>query len=152
IDEMGDVTAIDAPIDGLAREAMGSTIAGGLFVNWGWRIRGSGYGAEVGQDAFSQFQSRLQRAQDALRQALSQDANDGTAASFLIRTEKGRQDLEAADDAFRRFEQCVRRPIAGYSNYADTISAKWYGSSERMLGFARQHRASLMPESQALVA
>jgi hypothetical protein len=151
IDDIGDVTAIDATIDGLAREVMGGTIAGGLLVNWGWRIRGSGFGASVGQAAFSEFQRRLQGAREALNGALARDADDGIAAAFLIRTEKGRQDLEAADVAFQKFEQSTRRPIAGYSDYADAISAKWYGSSERMLGFARQHRASLTPESQGLI-
>lgn len=151
IDDMGDATQIDARRDGLAREAMGATIAGGLLVSWGWRIRGGGFSSTVGASAFAEFQSRLQGAHDALNTALSGDANDGVAAAFLIRTEKGRQDLAAVDDAFRRFEQAARRPIAGYSGYADAISRKWYGSQERMLGFARQHQNSLPPSSRGLI-
>lgn len=151
IDEMGDATQIDASLDGLAREPMGATIAGGLLVNWGWRFRGTGYGSTVGPSAFTAFQGSLQRARDSLSAALASDADDGVAAAFLIRTEKGRQDLAAVDDAFHRLEGASRRPIAGYAGYADAISGKWYGSQQRMLGFARQHRNSLSPSSQGLI-
>lgn len=152
LDDLGDATPIDLEIALLERHPVGRTIMGGLLVNWGWRFRGTGSGSTVRPTAFAEFQERLQAAKMQLAVALADDKDDGVAASFLIRTEKGLEDLPAIDSAFALLEQAERRPIAGYAGYADAISAKWYGSQERMRGFARQHVRSLPPSSHALIA
>lgn len=152
IEYLGDISALDAPTIGLDREQGGATIAGGLFAKWAWRYRGSGPGATVTTDASVLFEQRLQTAKQDLESALAADPDDGVASAFLMRVHKGLGDLQGVDQAFHRFELARRPLIGGYAQYADAISGKWYGSQQRMLGFARQHKGSMLPQSQGLIA
>ncbi|HWA00642.1 MAG TPA: hypothetical protein VG841_10055 [Caulobacterales bacterium] len=152
LDDLSDMTEVNSHFDAIAGQRMGRTLLGALELGWGWRFRGHGWSSQVRPNAFAEFQTRLTRARDQLAAALVEDANDGVAASTLISVQLGLEDVDAIRTAFRSFEAASRKPVYGYSAYANAVSEKWFGSQQEMLIFARSHAASLPPASQALVA
>jgi len=151
LDDLGDQSDIDVDLAGLNGSSAGLTIQGTLLVNWGWRYRGSGAAGSVTDEMGAAYEERLRRALESLRAAIAADANDGVAHSFLFRTLKGLSAIDQLEPAWRAFENVTRKPVRAYSQFADALSAKWFGSDELMLGFARANQRSLEPASHALI-
>lgn len=151
LDDLSDRAEVDLDLSGLERQRMGRVIAGALRVNWGWRYRGTGFANTVTPDMLAAFYERLDAARQDLEAAIDRDRNDGVAFAFLIRTLKGLSGLQALESVWEDFQAAGRRPVRGYSGYADALSAKWFGSHEIMLGFARTYQRALEPASHALI-
>lgn len=153
---LGDVTDladVDSDVAGLGDVPMGHTMLGAFYVNWAWAYRGTGVGSTVVGDRLQAFVDRLGRARESLERAIDSDANDGVAYTFLIRTLQGQNAVPALDSLWGDFERVERqrKPIRAFVAMEDVLSAKWFGSDELMLGFARAQQRALEPASQALV-
>jgi hypothetical protein len=153
LDDLADIAAVDADISGLSEAPLGHMIAGAMYVNWAWSYRGTGFGSTVVGDRAQAFEDRLVLARENLERAIDADLNDGVAYNFLIRTMKGQSDIPALDSLWRSFEsiEVQRKPIRAFAGLADVLSAKWFGSEELMLGFARTQQRALEPASHALI-
>ncbi len=150
LDDLGDQSEVDGDLSGLERVRFGRTVAGALYVNWGWRYRGTGMASTV-SDAMNQaFEERLTRARQTLEGAIDRDAHDGVAYNFLIRALKGFAP-DALDSVWRDFESVRRKPVRAYAGMADALAAKWYGSHDEMLGFAYHYQDALAPGSYGLM-
>jgi len=148
---LGDQSEVDLDLVGLERQPMGRTIKGALLVDWGWRYRGSGMSSTVTDEMFNAFEARLTRARTELEAAVAQDGDDGVAFTFLIRLLKGLSQVPAMSAAWEAFQGAARKPIRAYSGYADALAAKWFGSHDFMVAFARLNQEALLPASRALV-
>lgn len=153
LDDLGDLASVDADVAGLTESPSGHAIAGSLYVNWAWVYRGMGAGTTVTGDRLRDFVDRLALARESLERAIDVDANDGVAYNFLIRTMKGQSAVQGLQSIWEAFEgiEHTRKPIRAYSSMADVLSAKWFGSEEAMLGFARLNQRALEPASHALI-
>jgi hypothetical protein len=151
LSDLGDQTEADIDLGALSEGPMALTIRGALLVGWAWRYRGSGFAASVTDEMAQAFSQRLVRARTDLQAAIAADENDGVAYNFLIRGLKG---LSAVDDlqaTWGDFQNVTRKPVRAYSGMADALTAKWFGSDEIMLGFARTFQRALEPASHGLV-
>lgn len=153
LDDLGDIAPLDADIAGLIEQPGGHAIAGALYVNWAWAYRGTGAGTTVVGDRAQAFADRLVLARESLERAIDADEHDGVAYAHLFRTMKGQSDTPSMSSAWESFDQIERqrKPIRAYSSFADALAAKWFGSEELMLGFARTHQRALEPVSHALI-
>jgi hypothetical protein len=152
LDDIADQSLVDRDLDGLANEDMGSTVAGALLVNWGWRYRGTGVASTVSEDMGRAFEERLRLARTQLEAAVAANHNDGVAFNFLFRTLKGLSDVAAAQTAWSQFETASRKPIRAYSSFGELLTPRWFGSEEFVVGYARTQQAALEPSSRALIA
>lgn len=150
--DLGDATNVDLDLSGLIGFPMGHTIAGSLWVNWGWRYRGSGAGSTVTGAMLEAFRERLSLARESLEHGIDADAHDGVAYNHLIRTLKGQSEVGALQSVWMAFQDVDRKPIRAYAGFADALSAKWFGTHELMLQFALTYQRALEPASHALVA
>ncbi|MES1202734.1 MAG: hypothetical protein ABUS57_14960 [Pseudomonadota bacterium] len=147
LEDLGQGSPLRDNLDALARVRGGKTVAGAIQIGWAWRYRGAGT-TIVNEDAFGR---QLVRAADLLATALSDDANDGVAAMYLMRCLKGggeKKDLEALLPIYLASR---RKPVQGLSQYADAISEKWMGTDAECLAFARQYAGSAAPASYGVV-
>jgi hypothetical protein len=151
LDALGDQSEVDVDLAGLASVPAAFTARGALLVSWGWRYRGSGASSTVTDDMAAAFAERLRRARGDLQTAVAEDPNDGVAYSFLIRTLKGLSAVDALAPTWEAFLNAERKPIRAFAGCADSLAAKWFGSDELMLGFARTYQRALEPTSHALI-
>lgn len=152
LDDLGDQSAVDLDTEGLARETFGSTILGALYVNWGWRYRGSGWASSVTEEMGQAFDARLRTARERLDAAVAQDGDDGVAFNFLFRTLKGLSQVGALHTGWAAFERAARKPVRAFAQVADAMSPRWFGSEEYILAFARAQQRALEPASHGLIA
>jgi hypothetical protein len=154
LDDLLDLATVDSDLTGLTETPLGHTLAGAIYVNWAWSYRGTGVGSTVVGDRAQAFVDRLELARVSLERAIDADANDGVAYNFLIRTLKGQSNVPGLNSVWTSFESVERRrkPIRAFSALADAVSAKWFGSEQIMLGFARAQQLALEPASYALIA
>lgn len=151
IDELGDVLPFGIDFGSLLERPMGATIAGGVEAGWAWRFRGRGVASTVSAEAARRFDDRLHIAQGHLERAARADGDDGVAHTLAIRVAKGLGDPRALAAARFAYLTARRRPVSGLSAYADAISAKWMGSEEECLRFARRFSRLDPPASSALL-
>jgi hypothetical protein len=113
-------------------------VKGAHAVQWAWEARGSGTASTVSQEQFAVFFRRLKVAEDNLDEAVSRDPGDATAWAELITTALGRQ--LGIEEAERRFKEVVARHRwhrAAHARMLQQKCAKWGGSNELALAFAR---------------
>lgn len=151
LDDVGDQSEVDIDLGGLTGSPMSLTARGALLVGWGWRYRGRGTIGTVTDEMAQAFVERLQRARTDLEGAIAADPNDGVAYNFLIRTLKGLSAVEQFTPTWEAFLSAERKPVRAFAGMADALAAKWFGSDELMLGFARQQQRALEPVSHALI-
>jgi hypothetical protein len=151
LDDLGDQSEVDLDLSALDRSPMALTTRGALLVGWAWRYRGAGWSSSVSEEMGRAFSERLLRARADLEAAITADSNDGIAYTFLFRALKGLSAVDQLTPAWEAFQNAVRKPVRAFSGFADALSAKWFGSDEVMLGFARTHQRALEPASHALI-
>jgi hypothetical protein len=86
-----------------------------------------------------------------LQEATRADPNDGLAYAYLFRVYKGLEDRQRLDQILPNFLAAARKPVGGFSLYADAISAKWLGDDSEALAFGRAHANAAPPASHGLI-
>ena len=120
----------DNPTARLARAAHG--------IGFAWAARGAGYGDTVGKDDWTVFLERLRRAEGDLLRAAEYDRDDAVPWSLMLMSGRG---VEAPkEELLGRYEQAqARHPwlLEAHLQLLQALCAKWFGSDEESLGFAR---------------
>jgi hypothetical protein len=132
------------------QSALPYLVKGAHAIQWAWEARGSGTASTVSEEQFAAFFRRLKIAEDSLDEAVSRDPADATAWAELITTALGRQ--LGLDEAERRFKEVVARHRwhrAAHARMLQQKCAKWGGSDELALAFARD-TVDLMPAGCSL--
>jgi hypothetical protein len=112
---------------------------GAHTTGWAWEARGAGWGDTVAEDTWPVFFSRLVEADRDLSRAAELDPEDPTPHVRSIWTAIGLQ--LSQDEKRRRLAEVTRRHrwnIDAHSFMIQALAAKWSGSNEAMLEFARQ--------------
>lgn len=148
-DDLANAMSPSLSIEGLENVSRGKTIKGGLEVGLAWRSRGAG--VDVTLPGALGFLAMLERAERTLNVAVREDANDGLAYCNLFRVHKGLDNRRALDRAWEGFRAAAYRPVGGLSLYGDAISAKWLGSEDECLRFARENAGLLPPASYGII-
>ena len=132
--ELLDAWADDEPDRALAWLARG--VHG---VSEAWEIRGAGRSPTVDADAWERFFERLREAEDDLLRAADMDPGDPVAWTHLLKSGRGLQIPK--EELWARFEEGRRRSpwlLEAHLQLLQGICAKWSGSDEDTLAFARE--------------
>ncbi|GAA3626667.1 hypothetical protein GCM10022419_135140 [Nonomuraea rosea] len=119
---------------------------GAARIQQAWLIRGGSYAAYVGEDRFARFREVLSSAAGSLQQAAQALPDDPVPWDRLqwhgIGMQVGRRELD------RVWSELIARDphlYIGHYSRAQALCAKWYGSDEQVLAFARNVTASARP-------
>ncbi len=118
----------------------------GIF--WAWEARGSGKASSVSQAGRQLFEERLALAQQDLERAAQMDPADPTPWALLVTIARARDLGKPA--AQRYLDEAVRRDpdnFFAHNNMLSFLAAKWHGSHEDQLAFARGVATSARPGS-----
>ncbi|MEV4704615.1 hypothetical protein [Actinoplanes sp. NPDC049316] len=121
-------------------------VKGCHFTAWAWEARTSKQAKYVSQEQFAVFFRRLKVAEDNLDEALARDPGDANIWAQLIQTAIGRQ--LGLPEAERRFKEVTARHRWHRSAHHKLLQqkcAKWGGSDELALTFARDTVAEMPP-------
>lgn len=112
----------------------------------GWDIRGASLARYVGHDRFARFHETLETAEPPLRRAAEALPEDPVPWAHLQWQAIGNQAGRPALDSIWR-ELHTRDPAlyAGHHGRAQALCAKWYGSDDELLTFARETVAASRP-------
>ena len=133
---------------GARQSALALTLVGAALISAGWRIRGTGYAADVADDAIAPFIEHLHGAKSALEEALALDAKSVHALNMLITVGYGSgQDRAWIAHCFA--EGLRRNPthMGLHLNYLTVTTRKWGGSHKAMFAFAADCSAKAAPGS-----
>jgi hypothetical protein len=103
-----------------------------------WAARGSGWAESVQEDAWPVFHARLVDADRDLARAATLDEADPTPLAHSLSAAMGLS--LGLTEARRRFGEVIRRDpwnLNAHTRMLEVTKAKWAGSHEEMLGFAR---------------
>lgn len=123
---------------------LANLVRGVNCAKWAWVARG----ADWTPKNFGTFQSRLMDAEGWLQKAVSLNATDPHAWSWLVWCAIGLQLPE--EEAVRRAKEAITRARSSrqpYSILLQKLASKWGGSEERMFEFARKSVARAAPGS-----
>ena len=132
-----DQWAHERPTEALPR------IAGGReFVDIAWEVRGAKTGDKVSQRQFDQFFVNLDLAWSRFEAAIAADPAEGSTYALMIDCAKG-LDLPIQDRValYERAQETRPWQQIAHRSTVQALAAKWGGSSEMMLDFARQASA-----------
>lgn len=105
---------------------------------WAWQARGSGLARSVQQDSWPLFHERLVAADKDLSAAAAMNPDDPTPRAGLLMPAVGLSLGQA--ELRRRFDEVERRHrwhLGAYRAMSQGLAAKWGGSNEGLLAFAR---------------
>ncbi|MGW0804522.1 hypothetical protein [Nonomuraea sp. NPDC002799] len=119
---------------------------GAARIQQAWAIRGGFSAAYVGEDRFVRFLQVLSSAAGPLQQAAEELPDDPVPWDRLqwhgIGMQAGRQEL---DRIWTELTARDSQLYLGHYGRAQALCAKWYGSDEQLLAFARKVTASARP-------
>ncbi len=127
-------------------------LAGTAFIGEAWAIRGGGRAKHVGEDRFKMFFATLRKAVGPLHQAAELLPADAVPWAQLLPVGMGLQvDRDQKDEVWR--EVITRCPtlFPAHWHRLQILAAKWGGSHEEMLSFARA-TAELAPVGDPVTA
>jgi hypothetical protein len=107
-------------------------------IGWAWQARGSGLARTVAQEAWPVFHERLVAAERDLGRAAELDTEDPTPHAASLTTARGLS--FGQPELQRRFGEVDRRHrwhLGAYRAMSQGMAAKWGGSNEALLEFAR---------------
>lgn len=130
---------LDAWVAQEPASARARLLRGAHGVGWAWQARGRQTADRVDPEAFDVFFERLRAAEADLMAAADRDPADGVALSFLVTSGRGLEipklELHSRHRAaVGRAPRLVRVDL----ELLQGISAKWSGSDDDALAFARQ--------------
>ena len=141
---------IDEWVAARPRSAVALLFRGAHGVSWAWEARGSGRAKSVREEAWPLFHGRLVDADRDLARAAALDDADPTPHAHSLTAAMGLS--LGLTEARRRFGEAIRRDPwhnGAHSRMIQVTAAKWAGSHEDMLGFARWASARV-PEGRGL--
>jgi hypothetical protein len=97
------------------------------------------------------FVDNLNHAKVHMEQAVQSDPDDGVARTIGFTIYMGLSDLSGLSESLPGYLLAARRPVTGFSAFANAISRKWLGTEEASLGFARQSCLLDLPASAGLI-
>lgn len=127
-------------------------LRGSHGIDWAWEARGSGGADTVTSEGQALFMERLQLAEADLQKAAALDREDPTPWGLLICIARGlEQGINHAGALYR--EACERdaQNAIVHRHMLTMLTAKWHGSHEAMLDFARA-AAQIAPEGSDMAA
>jgi hypothetical protein len=145
-------STLDAWCNNEASSQIPFLLRGAHGIAWAWEARGSGQADRVSAEAFALFQQRLKLAEVDLQRAAALDPKDPTPWALLIWIGRGlEQGVQHAGDLYR--EACERdaQNAIAHRHMLIMLSAKWHGSHDAMLDFARA-AAQIAPEGSDMAA
>lgn len=151
---VGEKLPIDTDVEGLLRsgaDADGQLIAGAVFMVRASRLRGMGTADLVPDQAWDEYFTCRDRAEDLLRRSLAQRPGHGVTAAWLMASTIDTE-IEVKAEVVTRLEGATDVPLSGYSKALSASTRKWGGSHELMWKFARRHAQLRWPWSGALIA
>jgi hypothetical protein len=119
-------------------------------VQWAWEARGSGWSDTVTAQGWKDFRERLAMAEQELHRAAELAPADPTPWVALMWSAIGSQ--LGIDVIHQRFEQATRRHAFNrnaHTSWLQAQCAKWFGSHDKDIRFARKTVAQL-PEGHTL--
>lgn len=142
----GRPAVLDRWVEAEPRSARALLLRGAHGVGWAWQARGGARAEDVAPEAFDVFFDRLRDAEADLVAATRADPSDGVAWSQLVISGRGLQipkvELHARHRAaVERAPRLLRADL----ELVQGISAKWSGSDEEALAFARRATRSAPP-------
>lgn len=142
----GDDDAVEAWMT--ARPSPVSTLVNGIHkAKWAWEARGGGYAPSVAKSGWSAFAERLPIAKKLLLESMRSDPRDATAVPWLIWISLGMADRGLREQAFAEGVRRQKGLRAMYSALMVSKAARWSGSSEEQLAFAREWAQRTPPTS-----
>lgn len=120
------------------RSTLPLLVQGAHGVHWAWAARGAAVASQTSDEQFREFGRRLRFAENCLDEVAARDRDDTTARAFLVTSARGRQVDRA--EAQRRFDEVVDRypwHRLAHEQMLQYRCAKWFGSHEESLEFAR---------------
>ncbi len=103
-----------------------------------WKIRGTGVGSSVGDEAIEGFFARLQEAEAALRKAAELAPQDPTPWAYLLIVTRGlNEDMAQAESYVREALRRGSTFLPAYRQLLVRYTEKWGGSHDKMFGLAR---------------
>jgi hypothetical protein len=134
----GRPAVLDAWVEEEPDSARALLVRGVHGVGWAWEARGRATADRVTDDAFEAFFERLRAAESDLLAAAQRDPSDGVAWSQLVTSGRGLQ-IPKAELLARHRNAVERAPtlLRVDLELVQGISAKWSGSDEEAVGFAR---------------
>lgn len=106
-------------------------------VKWAWEARGGGAASTVSDDAANSFFGRLDIAKAALLKVLKADSKDASAIPWLISCGRGMGDDDLSEKAFAEGQRRQPGLRACYSSMLISKAARWGGSADQQIEFAR---------------
>ncbi len=114
------------------------TLDGTELTNWGWHARGVRYAANVTNNGWKKFESRLRAARVALRRAYALRPDQPEAPAELMVMDLGLGHPNRIRKWFRIVRKVDPDNFDAYWIMLDADRRRWYGSTETMFQFARQ--------------
>jgi len=148
---LGDEAPTEIDFGDIASQPSGDTVAAAIQIGWAWRFRGHGFADTVTQAGWTGFSANLNLAKTRLDRAVARDADNGLAQALRFSVYTGLSDVLNLTQSMQPFLMAKRRPVGGFSAYANGISDKWLGSEDMALGFARQAHLLDLPSSAGLI-
>lgn len=120
------------------REAFRETVTGYFYVKYAWDARGYGFANTVTDEANKLFQSRLHKAEAALKRAWRLDPADPQICVQMLWVAVGRAlPRETMELWFRRAMAIDGDCLAACAAKLDYLMPKWHGTEEDVLAFGR---------------
>jgi hypothetical protein len=114
-------------------------VKGDAYIDMAWQARGSGYADTVTEAGWTNFEARLQVAQDALNEAWLLNSNQSAIATDMMTVElgqgKGRGRMELW---FQRAMALDPNNLCACDKKRYYLEPKWYGSAEDIIAFGRE--------------
>ncbi|MFC5289019.1 hypothetical protein ACFPM7_18360 [Actinokineospora guangxiensis] len=127
-------------------------LAGAVFVQEAWAVRGSGRASTVGRQRFAVFHSHLARTIGPLRAAAELLPEDPVPWSELDPVARGLEFERAEkDDIWAELARRGRTLTVGVQCRLQTLAPKWDGDEAAMLAFARE-TVGLVPDGHPAIA
>lgn len=125
------------------------TLLGMALIDQAWAARGSGTVETVSPEGWTLFHARIAAAREALEKAAVLTKDDPNAAAALITVCKAESAPHAEHQRWlARALELDPGDVTAANNFREALSAKWGGSDEAMLDFARQMAKAAPPGTQ----
>jgi hypothetical protein len=116
-------------------------LRGRFYASYAWDARGNGFQDTVKEDNWPVFFERLERAEAEVARAVAIGSQDPAIPKIMSTVAQGlHQDRGELDDWYEIGRKLEPGDYWWYARKLDWLQARWYGSDEELLDFARSLR------------